>query len=534
VRIPQLCHALVVESDAGAHTGRYQWFGWTVPAAAGDASTKHLIELHEEFHRALDEMTAFGGLVTTVAALAQADPDSRWPVARDRLQAMSDIVHETYAVGMSLIVGDQRLATVDGYPLYDRYVAIANSLIGADTHLWVGWIALQAAITACMQSNVLTTVLSDDLSEFDPACIERSARPNHRLVALLDSDFAAVVAAANEDALREHGREDWWREGHGRSASTSLSGGVDEAALALRKRMFGEAAAALRATGATVIAEGDHYTDLAELLKRAAATTPRPLVPTGAMTELPYIERVLYPLDRLTITPSDVPARATLLPYHKGSGFTREGAHRHGFLTLVRTDYLSSSYELHGLPVPEVPAIACLRRTVHEGRPDAAIQHMIVAESDPLQEENGHPIYVSVTNSAAVAAPQLSSHWMRRADLDRLSLVMDTPVTPLIRRWCEPEGVRFRVSIACIEVADMEMWVIAGRVERSDSRSPLVIIPASELGTHGFEAFVEEEAPMRDAVVIDDELFQEERIHIGVVLNHLLREEHMVGPGRWL
>lgn len=53
-------------------------------------------------NRQLDDTTAFGGLVSTIAALADSRVDDRWDALRDRLLAMVDLEHEAYAVGMSL------------------------------------------------------------------------------------------------------------------------------------------------------------------------------------------------------------------------------------------------------------------------------------------------------------------------------------------------------------------------------------------------------------------------------------------------
>ena len=73
-------------------------------AARVDVGQGRLAETHEYFHRQLDDTTAFGGLLGTVAALADALSDTQWAQLRFQLQDMSDLVHETFAVGMSLSV----------------------------------------------------------------------------------------------------------------------------------------------------------------------------------------------------------------------------------------------------------------------------------------------------------------------------------------------------------------------------------------------------------------------------------------------
>jgi hypothetical protein len=82
-----------VRTNLKPNEGRYDRFGWRVAAKPGDVSAGRLTETHEYFHRQLDETTAFGGLTTTAAALADALPDDVWSMRRDRLEDMSDLVH---------------------------------------------------------------------------------------------------------------------------------------------------------------------------------------------------------------------------------------------------------------------------------------------------------------------------------------------------------------------------------------------------------------------------------------------------------
>jgi hypothetical protein len=146
--------------------GLYRWSGWTVAGVPHpDLAVARLTETHEYFHRQLDDTTAFGGLVAVYAALVTARPGDGWDQARDRLQAMSDVVHETHAVGMSLLTTQRRLAPIDGYPLYDRYVDILRQLVGDDTHPWVALAALRATATACMQTPALTDALAAGLAD---------------------------------------------------------------------------------------------------------------------------------------------------------------------------------------------------------------------------------------------------------------------------------------------------------------------------------------------------------------------------------
>jgi len=82
----------------------------------------------------------------------------------------------------------------------------------------------------------------------------------------------------------------------------------------------------------------------------------------------------------------------------------------------------------------------------------------------PEQLDESVPVYVSVLSSAAAASPQQTAGWMRWADPDRVSLVMDTPASAALRRWCAG-GARFRTQTRLARVENMEVRIIAGRVE---------------------------------------------------------------------
>jgi hypothetical protein len=151
---------------------------------------------------------------------------------------------------------------------------------------------------------------------------------------------------------------------------------------------------------------------------------------------------------------------------------------------------------------------------------------------DPLQLDSEIPMYVSVLSSAAAIEPAATERWMRWANPDRLSLVMDTPATAALRRWCV-RGARFRTQTRLITVEGMEVRVIAGRVEREGSRSALVIIPTTEFGARWFEAARAEDPALSEAIVEDPDFFERENGHLDIVLNHLLFEERYVGTGSW-
>jgi hypothetical protein len=139
---------------------------------------------------------------------------------------------------------------------------------------------------------------------------------------------------------------------------------------------------------------------------------------------------------------------------------------------------------------------------------------------------------VTVHSSAAASDPEAAGLWMRWADPDRVSLVMDTPSSAALRRWCVG-GARFRMQTRVILVEGMEVRIIAGRVEDGDRRSALVIIPTTEFGARWFEAARAEDPQLGAVVLEDDTFFEQQGRHLDVVLNHLLYEERFVGTGSW-
>lgn len=519
--------------DGAPRAARYDWFGWSVDAAPAEVGAARLAETHEYFHRQLDDTTAFGGLTTTVAALADALSATHWLELRDRLQAMSDLVHESFAVGLSLITTQRPVQAIPGYTAYDRHVRTVTRLLGEDVHPWVALAALRAAATACMHSAALARAADDGIGHFDPVTITRVERPNHRLAALLAGDFAACVARAERAARVEHGREGWWRpQGAILLLPEAMDGGAAESSSELHRRLLADAGAILADEGGSLVTEAAYHADLRTLLAQAQAIAPDGLTRIGALVEAPGGELMHGgALDSQTIKLTAAPDRAVVLPNGTASGLSGEGDSAHGFVVLTCPDRLRRAYtHIEGTGLPEAPTAAFLRSTVYDGDRRDCVLH--VALDDPDQLECEIPVYVSVLSSAAAADPEGTGAWMRWADPDRLSLVMDTPSTAALRRWCAGGG-RFRTQTRLIRVEGMEVRIIAGRVEHDGGRSALVVIPTTEFGARWFEAACAEDPELGDALLEDPEFFDREGGHLDVILNHLLFEERYVGTGSW-
>ena len=516
------------------HGALYDHFGWRVRAAPIETGRGRLAETHEYFHRQLDDTTAFGGLMTTVAALADAHPDERWPDLRDRLQAMSDLVHESFAVGLSLLTTQRRIEPIDEYPSYDRHVRAVQRLLGPDVHPWVALAALRAAATACMQSRAVSVAGAAGLAQFEASALERMERPNHRLVALLAGGYAQAVAGEQLRARDEHADAWWWLPvGEVLLPPAAMDGTAGEASAVVHRRLLAEAEAILRRADGFVVAPEAHHDDLRALLAQARELAPEGLARIGALMEAPGGDLMHGgPLDGQTIELSAAPNRCVVLPYGAASGVSGEGDRRHVFIVLTTPHRLRAAHQLEGVPLPDSDAVACLRTTVFDGERRDSILLLPIEDPDQLAEAGSPPAYLSILSSAAAADPERSALWMRWADRNRLSLVMDTPATAALRRWCA-DGARFRTHTKLVTVEDDEVRIIAGRVEEEGRRSPLVIIPSTEFGARWFEAARAEDPILSAAVEEDPDFFDRESDHLDVVLTHLLFEERFIGTGSW-
>lgn len=514
-------------------SARYDWFGWSVDAAPVETAAGRLAETHEYFHRQLDDTTAFGGLMTTIAAVADSVRSSEWIDRRDRLKSMCDIVHESFAVGMSLLTTQRPLQAVPGYPAYDRYVHVVVQLIDAGVHPWVALAALRAAATACMQSGALAIAADAGIERFSPSDLPRLERPNHRLIVLLAGDFEERVAAANRTAEAAYRDAVWWQPRDGvLLAPAAMDGAAGEASGVLHRGLLKHAQDLIAAAGGTVTGFEAHHVALRELLSQARALAPEGLMRIGALVESPGGELMHGgALDSQTIELTAAPGRAVVLPHGSASGLSGVDDDSHAFIVLTRADRVRRAFALvEGIELPSTPSVALLRSTVYDGEQRDCVLHIVL--DDPSQVDLSAPVYLSVLSSAIASDPDTAAMWMRWADPGRLSLVMDTPSSAALKRWCASGG-RFRTQTRSVAVEGMELRVIAGRVEEGERRSPLVIIPTTEFGARWFEAACLEDPQLAAAVLEDDRFFEQQQPHIDIVLPHLLYEERFIGTGSW-
>lgn len=191
---------------------------------------------------------------------------------------------------------------------------------------------------------------------------------------------------------------------------------------------------------------------------------------------------------------------------------------------------LRSAHKLDGVPLPDREVVSVARSTAFDGGERESVLLLMVDAAEQISDPV--PVYVSVMSSAVAVSPEASATWMRAVDPDRVSLVMDTPATAALHRWCA-EGAQFHTDTRGVSVGDEEVRVIVGRLREPGRRSPLVVIPSTEFGARWFEAARTEDDLLREAVVDDEGVFDRESAHLDIVLTHLLLEERFLGTGSW-
>jgi hypothetical protein len=518
--------------SSGPHEAHYDHFGWGVSGAAVTVGHGRLAETHEYFHRQLDDTTAFGGLTSTVAAMADVLPDPAWSGLRRRLLTMSDLVHEMFAVGASLLTTQKALEPIDGYPTYDRHVRTAARLLGPGVHPWVMLASLRAAATACMQSCALGLAAEAGLAQFDPDDLPSMERPNHRLAALLGERFTEAVASEHAQAQATHGTEPWWDAVGGlRLSPEAMDGDAGAASAQVHRRIFEVAASILDDAGGSTLHPDEHHELLRDVLREAQELAPAGLTRIGALVELPGGELIHGgPLDGQVIELRGAPRRGVVLPYKSVSGVSGVDDHAHLFVVVGMPRRFQAAYDLEGIDLPNGEVLGCVRTTVFDG--DVRDQVLLLPVEHPDLIEESAPVHVTVMSSAVAASPELASAWLRWADPDRVSMMMDTPATAAIRRWCGG-GATFRADARVVAVGHDEVRFVAGRVESSEGRSPLVVIPTTEFGARWLDAARAEDSFLRSAIRDDPGLFERESEILDVLLTHVMLEERFIGTGSW-
>ncbi|WP_154676962.1 hypothetical protein [Parafrankia discariae] len=184
-------HALAFSADlSGSSSGRFDQLRWQVTAGVGPAGKAgtdlDLAGLHELAHALLNDSTSWG---TVLAALAMPGPDDS---EQSRRETLSDLVdscrttHECFAthasVQRALVSGENAELALRRYPNYVVYLRQALALApGPDIDPAVRCSAVAAALTACMQSPALFTLVEQGIRRFRLSMVPVRDHPDTRL-----------------------------------------------------------------------------------------------------------------------------------------------------------------------------------------------------------------------------------------------------------------------------------------------------------------------------------------------------------------
>lgn len=523
--VPDQSNVRVTGRGAG---GTYDHLGWRVrDLAATSPEIARLVSIHEGFHKSLDDTSSFGGYLATLAALSEGTHDPRWMALLEQGRAASRWTHEVFATTSAILVCLRPLGPIDGYPDYDRYVAYASRLVG-DHSAWIAFLAIDAGARACMQSPVPGRALRDDFDDVE--IVRQLDEPDARMI-LLESHYADEVSALADEVRNRYVRRDWWSLAASDTLSVDVFDGESgEVGQELRLELFGRAKAILEAAGAEMLEPEGHFPLLVSLLQRATALAPDGLPRIGALHQedgLDFIDGGALDAETIELHSSRIAAIVAPLDLDGGRAGV-EGGMAHRFITVQRRDRILSTYDLQGLPLPDGAVLALARRTAM-GEGDELV--VLSAVSAPAELGDLADVYVSVMGSAQ--AEGVDQAWFQAVPPERLSTVLDTPLLPALRRWLAAEGTLFACTSLRIETGLSKLSIIAGRLRSPAGLSPLIVFPTSDFGARLFDQAVRQDPRLQGRVVEDEDLEEAEDHHLQIVLNHLVQEERMVGPGSW-
>lgn len=212
-------------------TGRYDQTSWTVSAVSPftDPLLDLLVTAHEAHHAALNSSTAWGALLQCVAIAARRRPSSEFPRVLRELVPRCRRTHEAYATHCSVldVIGradpadlptdsaadpatDPAGALLGRYPAYRAHLDAAVAL-GPPLPLTNWWrqVAVDAALVACMQPDMLSRLVRTGLDRLAPAQLRDQESPDRRYRVLLDR--APQLWAEVEVTAAEAFGADWPR-----------------------------------------------------------------------------------------------------------------------------------------------------------------------------------------------------------------------------------------------------------------------------------------------------------------------------------
>jgi hypothetical protein len=337
----------VLTFGAPAPTGRLDPGSWTVSGVSHETWLSSLASLHEATHAQLNFGTAWGQLLQAMWLL----PDKA-EVLR-KLVERCVRTHEAFATHAAAVqmAGRDSAPTVEQvlarYPTYQHHLREALS-VGPPAPIERRWraSAVEAALTACMQADVLTVLFDAPMDRFMPSRLRDHHGPDSHLNVLVElgvgfwDGFDQVAAAT-------FGQERWSVL---RSADLPAPIGAAERELARLCSKY--VAEKLRAMGRPTL-------DVPTVL----ATLPRivgELQRAGQSLTVDRDPTALFDLERLQLR-APLPARVrTVADGRRGDLKSAAPAGRHGLLTVRRAGVLRRQFALRNDPLPtdDQPVVA--------------------------------------------------------------------------------------------------------------------------------------------------------------------------------
>ena len=347
----------------GAPTGYLDGQSWTVSGVSGDGWLSSVASLHEAAHAGLNFSTAWGHLLQLLWLLPA------------RGEALGELVrrcvrtHEAYATHVAVIQVSGRGSAPDAgrivaqYPAYSDHFQEALNLgppVPA-TRAWRAY-AVEAALEACMQADVLTTLFEAGVGGFKPSSLSDRQSPDSRLNALLEMGVG-LWDGFEQAAAATFGGQRWEVL---RSADLPGASGIVEAAerIRLRRLCGAHAAQRLRAAGRSTLTASEVQSALprivGEITRAPGYAAPPPIIDQDPTT--------LFDMERLRLR-SPLPAQVR--DFGEAEPGLLAGGDRPGesmLLTVRRAGVLRQQFALRddSLPADDEPVVAVTARSAGE------------------------------------------------------------------------------------------------------------------------------------------------------------------------
>lgn len=181
---------LLLQGQADSH-GAHHHLGWeTYPGAQGGDADANLTTLHESFHNELNNLTAYGFLLQVYALLTKSDQQQEnYREIFEYLVARCREAHEVYATFISTTITAEKKENegkgpgelLKNYPTYGQHYEKGRILTADFQGNYLKEIALTAIIISCFQSRAICERARQDLAAFEPNRIDNAEFPDSRL-----------------------------------------------------------------------------------------------------------------------------------------------------------------------------------------------------------------------------------------------------------------------------------------------------------------------------------------------------------------